>query len=206
MALDYFAFYWTLPMPWLGFTSLPDDVDAAARASRTIRYSRDLVRTHVKQQGGALVPGGEVARIETAPDRGSPELGQEFADLLRRAELAEAMVAVVDFSGHAGWRGHRYLAANYDHPRCDLICPDRDDVQYTGFDPWGHFEGWRKRTNEKIAMKPDHRDRILGALEEIDGTSHVARSAALNDLGLRTHGGKPWTADNLRKFLALDQG
>ena len=31
------GFYWTLPVPWAGFVELPEDIDAAAKASRTIR-------------------------------------------------------------------------------------------------------------------------------------------------------------------------
>ena len=38
------GFYWTLPVPWAGFTDLPTDVDEAAAQSRTIRYQRDLIR------------------------------------------------------------------------------------------------------------------------------------------------------------------
>jgi hypothetical protein len=33
----FVGFYWTLPMPKVGFTRLPEDAGAAAEASRTIR-------------------------------------------------------------------------------------------------------------------------------------------------------------------------
>lgn len=202
MKQRYYAFYWTLPVPWVGFTSLPAGIDAAARASRTIRYCREKVRAHVSTHGGVLVPGGEVAMMELAPDRGSPEVGAEFARLLARAEREGAHVAIVDFSGHNSWRGHQYLAAHYDHPACELVPVSPDDVHLAGFNPFDHFEAWRERTRAKSAGKADHRARIIAALEEIDGTSLAARAGALNDLGLQTHTGKAWTADNLRKFLA----
>ena len=121
MKQGYFAFYWTFPVPWVGFTSLPDTVDEAETISRTIRYSRAQVRAHVAQVGGEILPGGEVACIELAPDRGSPEIGAELERFLIRAEAAGAMVAIVDFSGHDGWRGHQFLSRHYDHPRCDVI-------------------------------------------------------------------------------------
>lgn len=197
----YFAFYWTLPVPWVGFTSLPDDIDAAEDASRTIRYSRQMARAHVKAQGGQIVPGGEVARIELAPDRGSPEIGAEFGRLLDMAAKCGARVVIVDFSGHNSWRGHKYLGEHYRHPCCEVIHASHDDVHLAGFNPYDHFEGWRERTRAKIAAKSDHRAKVLGALAEIDGASFSSRAAALNETGLTTHGGKPWTADNLRKFL-----
>jgi len=206
MKQGYFAFYWTFPVPWVGFTSLPDNVDEAAAISRTIRYSRAQVRAHVAQTGGEMLPGGEVARIELAPDRGSAEIGADFALLLSRAEAAGAMVAIVDFSAHDGWRGHQFLSRHYDHPRCDVIRASYEDLHLAGFNAYDHFEGWRTRTNAKIAAKPDHRARILAALAEIEGGSFSARAEALSALELKTHGGKEWTGDNLRKFLKVDLG
>ena len=201
MKQGYFVFSWTFPVPWAGFTSLLDNVDEAAAISRTIRYSRAQVRAHVAQIGGEMLPGGEMARIELAPDRGSPEIGAELERLLIRAEAAGAMVAIVDFSGHDGWRGHQYLSRHYDHPCCDVICAGYEDLHLAGFNAYDHFEDWRTRTKAKIAAKPDHRARILAALEEIDGDSLPFRAEALNALGLKTHSGKVWTGDNLRKFV-----
>ena len=201
MKQGYFAFYWTFPVPWVGFTSLPDTVDEAETISRTIRYSRAQVRAHVAQVGGEILPGGEVACIELAPDRGSPEIGAELERLLIWAEAAGAMVAIVDFSGHDGWRGHQFLSRHYDHPRCDVIRASYEDLHLAGFNAYDHFEGWRARTKAKIAAKPDHRARIVAALDEIDGGSLPARAEALNALGLKTHGGKGWTGENLRKFV-----
>ena len=40
----FVGFYWTLPMPHVGFTKLPRDAEAAAEASQTIRYQRERVR------------------------------------------------------------------------------------------------------------------------------------------------------------------
>lgn len=36
--MNYIGFYWTLPVNWAGFTTLPSDADAAAKVSCTIRY------------------------------------------------------------------------------------------------------------------------------------------------------------------------
>jgi hypothetical protein len=37
----------------------------------------------------------------------------------------------------------------------------------------------------------------------MEGGTLSGRANALNGMGLLTHGGKPWTADNLRKFLKV---
>ena len=45
MGRNAVGFYWTLPVPWAGFTDLPKDIDAAVKASRTIRYQVQRVRS-----------------------------------------------------------------------------------------------------------------------------------------------------------------
>ena len=56
----YVGVYWTLPVNWAGFRALPLDVDAAAAASRTIRYQRERVRGWVR---GARVRAGAALRV-----------------------------------------------------------------------------------------------------------------------------------------------
>ncbi len=63
------GFYWTLPVPWAGFTELPTDIDAAAGASRTIGYQRALIRRHAKAEKLNLIR--EEVFLEIEPDRGS---------------------------------------------------------------------------------------------------------------------------------------
>lgn len=201
MDQEYLAFYWTFPVPWTGFRRLPAEIEDAARASRTIRHSRAMVQAFLSQSGGRLLPDGEIAVIELAPDRGSPELGEAFLHLLRRAEARRARVALVDFSGHRGWRSHQYLARHHDHPCCTLIPASLEDVHLSGFNPFDNFEAWRDRNRARIAGKPDHRQKVLEALLVLDGTSIAGRARALNDLGLATYTGKAWTAESLRKFL-----
>ena len=198
MRQGYYGFYWTLPVPWYGFVRLSSRPAIAARQSRTIAYCRNRVRAHVRQAGGRML--GEVALMEAEPDRGSPELAAEFRRLLDKAQREGARVAVVDFSDHRNWRRHWELSRHYEHPACDVIEADPAEVQLSHFNPWAHFEEWRERTRANIAGKGDHRAQILAALETVEGSFPV-RAAALNLMELKTHGGKPWTGDNLRKFL-----
>jgi hypothetical protein len=67
MAKDYLGFYWTLPVNWRNFHSLPANVDDAAKASRTIRYQREVISRYVTEHGGTLA--GEIAFIDVQPDR-----------------------------------------------------------------------------------------------------------------------------------------
>ena len=59
----YLGLYWTLPVPWAGFTRLPKDAKAAAARSRTIAYQRERVRRWVAEEGLSLdvCTGGELA-------------------------------------------------------------------------------------------------------------------------------------------------
>ena len=55
------GFFWTLPIPWTGFTHLPDDVTTAATMSRTIRYQCELIRDYARKQN--CPPSAPVAQI-----------------------------------------------------------------------------------------------------------------------------------------------
>jgi hypothetical protein len=63
----FVGFYWTLPVNWTGFRSLPKDVEEAAAKSRTIRYQMERVRKHVDENAGELV--GEFTFMDVRPDR-----------------------------------------------------------------------------------------------------------------------------------------
>lgn len=65
------------------------------------------------------------------------------------------------------------------------------------FDPIQHFRSWAERWVDHAGAKEEHRETILAALRDAPPTG---RAAWLNNFGLRTHTGKEWTADNLRKF------
>ena len=69
MVRNAVGFYWTLPVPWTGFTSLPSDIDEAAKVSRTIRYQRNTIRRYAKVEGYRLIH--EEVFLEIKPDRGS---------------------------------------------------------------------------------------------------------------------------------------
>lgn len=107
MSGTYVGVYWTLPVNWAGFLDLPPDVNAAAAASRTIRYQRERVRGWVREQGGTLL--GEVAFMDTRTDRATDAV----RDVLRRAAAAYAgkgaTLLAVQFHEVHHWQHNPFL-------------------------------------------------------------------------------------------------
>jgi len=183
-------------------TTLPQDVDAAAKVSRTIRYQRDLVRRHVREEHGILAR--EMALLELAPDRATPESLGILEKLVRECP-PQAVFISVDFSVAQGWRPQPSLRKGVPPERSYALSPDPLPIDGVIFDPRSHFRQWRHKEQQHISGKSAHRATILGALSECRTTASFAEKATqLDGLGLRTHGGRVWTPDNLRKFLAKD--
>lgn len=208
MKQPYFGFYWTYPVPRVGFTELPKDVDEAARASTTIAYSRAIVRDHVARNEGVLVRDGEMALLEQEPDRGSKWLAEQFSKLLDRGRHEDAYVAIVVFSEHRKWRGHQYLAELYKVDPCDPICLDHRDLP-SGVNPYEHFK--KRKASDKASVtarieeKPLHREDILATLRSYSDEPLAKQAAILEAEGLKTFYGRHWTAANLRRFLGKDR-
>lgn len=211
----YLGLYWTLPVPWAGFTQLPKDVEKAAKASRTIRYQRERVRRWVKEEGGTLI--AEEVFLELAPDRGTEHILPAVDRLLSRAKADGAKLVLVDFSEAYGWRRHaalhEHLAAQPAlHVMLDpepLLIIEEGALAVAGsltgaFDPAGHFRAWREVEATHAATKPQRKAHLASAIAARQGehASLAALAQALNADGLTTPTGKPWSADNLRKFMA----
>lgn len=194
--------YWTLPVPWAGFTALPPDVDGAAKVSRTIRYQRDLVRRRAGENGLVLID--EAVFLELAPDRGSAEIAAAVRQ--RLAAVPAALVIWVDFAVAAGWRAHHPLRAALEAlGRQSLpLYPDPIPIDGALFDPAAHFQDWRDRQQAWIDGKPQRAAAALARLSDLRaaGLSLPKAAARLNEEGLPSLTGRPWTADNLRKLLA----
>lgn len=196
--------YWTLPVPWAGFTVLPADVDAAAAVSRTIRYQRDLVRRRAAEDGLELA--GEAVFLEIAPDRGSREIAAAVRRRLAPWIGSGALVLWVDFAQAAGWRAHDPLRKVLTALGAQSfpIWPDPLPIDGKPFDVRAHFEDWRARQQAWTEAKPAREAAALARLGNLQaqGASLAKAAARLNAEGLPSLTGRPWTADNLRKFLA----
>ncbi|WP_028031080.1 recombinase family protein [Gemmobacter nectariphilus] len=197
------GFYWTLPVPWAGFTALPEDIEAAARISRTIRYQCELIRQYARKHKYRLV--AEKVFLEIEPDRGS----EYIVDVLRPLEaLCRAQGAAllhVDFSAVQGCRSHGPLSGWAQHADIDIetVYPDEILIEGEVFDPHRHFSDWRQKQHEWTMSKPD---RIAKARHEADqlraaGRTHRSIATELNERDVRSASGKPWTEDRIRQLL-----
>lgn len=201
--MDYIGFYWTLPVPWAGHQDLPQDVEAAAAKSQTIRYQRACVRQWVKHNKGHLID--ERAFMELAPDRGTEHIVPAVEEALKRCRETGAQLLVVDMAASYGWRGHPFLSrVLHDNDAvCERIYPDAILMDGKSFDPVAHFRTWRAAQKEFIGSKDERMARARAAAEALSPscTSYSELAEALNQEGHVTATGKPWTAENLGKFL-----
>lgn len=196
------GFYWTLPVPWARFTSLPEDVDEAAKASQTIAYQREVIRAYAKENGYELVR--EKVFLEIEPDRGTDLI---WAPLDQAAGLCRDLGAdliLVDFSEVQGWRRHGPLKEWIRKADIGIttIFPDEIIVNGRYFDPHSHFSTWKDRqrrwVDEKGKRSVAAGNRIAEMISEGFTYSEIADS--LNSEGVFTPTGKIWTKDNVQKF------
>lgn len=201
--MDYLGFYWTLPVNWAGFTDLPREADAAAAASRTIRYQRDRIRRWVHEEKGNLL--AEAVFMDSRPDRGTDAIRDDIARLLAEAETRDATLLLVDFTQAFGWRPHGPL---YDligaSPRCLMLTPDPVMIDGRLFDPARHFRQWRALDSAYRETKEAQLLAVGQTMADLRarGASHAAIAAGLNETGLKTANGRAWSAETVRKFLA----
>jgi hypothetical protein len=198
----YIGFYWTLPVPWADFRTLPTNADSAAEKSLTIRYQRDRVRRWVREEHGELI--AEEVFLELQPDRGSEQIVPIVEHLLARCHSEQAVFILVDFSDAFGWRRHGPL---WDRLADERLCMPLDPAPITlngeEFDPVEHFRAWREIEYAHASSKPQRKAAIAKAISELQSSnSTLAELAiALNAEGVLTPSGRQWTEDNLRKFL-----
>ena len=202
--MHFIAFYWTLPVKWAGFTQLPKTADEAAKASWTIRYQVERVRRWVKDEKGTLLR--EAVFMDARPDRGTDAIQSEIGKLLAEAVKKDAELVLVDFAQAFGWRPHGPLFDMIgDAKNCVLLPPEPIRINDELYDPVAHFRRWREIEQARQFEKDDLKQAALATMTDLkaDGASYAAIAVRLNDMGVTTINGRAWTADNVRKFMAL---
>lgn len=197
------GFYWTLPVPWDGFTKLPDDIEGAAKASRTIRYQRALVHAYAASQGYELIR--EVHFLEIEPDRGTDFILEPLRKVEALCQANSATMLYVEFAEVQGWRSHAPLDTWAHQARIDVTPISAGPAMVDGklFDPHRHFADWRERQRQWTDAKPQRIALAAARAEELkaEGLGNAAAANALNDERVLSPTGKMWTADSLRKFI-----
>ena len=199
----YIGFYWTLPVPFAGFTALPADIDAAAAQSRSVRYQRERVRRWVHAEAGELV--AERAFLELAPDRGTAAVTGDLDAAIALSRASDAALVLVDFAESFGWRRHPALWDRLREAGASHMALTPDPVMIDGqvFDPMAHFRRWREIWDAFRASRPERKAAIaeaIGALA-IEGGAYAEIAKQLNASDIKTLNGKPWTKETVRKFL-----
>jgi hypothetical protein len=201
MANAYLGFYWTLPVNCAGFRRLPANIDAAAAASRTIRYQRERVRAYVAESRGRLVD--EIAFIDMQPDRATDLVEGELR-AKAAAHAGRATLLYVRFEETMHWRRNAYLLEAAREIGLDVLPLPPDPVSINGetFDPILHFRQWREcdegaRTRLKLHAAQGLRA-ALAAAPKGNGRWQAA-AEWLNAAKILTSRGGRWTAENVRK-------
>jgi hypothetical protein len=197
------AFYWTLPVPWAGFDTLPDDIELAAIASRTIGFQRDLISRFAAEEGLEIVH--EATFLEVEPDRGSEFIEGALEAAAAKCRQHGATLLFVDFSGAQGWRSHAPMLQWLREADVEALPIEATEVAMDGlvFDPHEHFAEWRARQRKWSAEKDSRRAKALTRAADLqkEGLSHSAVAMRLNEEGVRSLSGKLWTGEGVRKFL-----
>ena len=199
------GFYWTLPVPWAGFTRLPADIEDAAAASKTIGYQRAAIREYAQKAGYRIVH--EEIFLEIEPDRGSDLILGPLAKVERICRRNNATLLFVEFADFQGWRSH--------NPMHEWSCLTMINVEPVSavplrvegriFDPYAHFRGWRRTQREWTEEKSQRSSHARNRAHVLKSSGLNSREIAqrLNDEGLRSLSGKPWSGESLRKFLTI---
>lgn len=202
MREPFVGLYWTLPVTWAGYRDLPPSVDAAALASKTIRYQRERVRRYVFDMAGDLVD--EIAFMDTRTDRATDAV----RDVLRRNAPAfhasRPTLLTVWFEQTNNWRRNPFLLRAAAELGLNLIglSPDALVIDGIVFDPSRHFAAWRKRNGtatDRLRLAAE--DGLQKALVAVpDGTGRWrAIATSLNERGIATSRGCAWTSEGVRK-------
>ena len=197
------GFYWTLPVPWAGFTSLPKSVEAAMTISRSIRYQAERVRRWAKEDGSTLIH--EVVFLEVRADRGTSAILPEVEALLKKAEALDAQLVLVNFAEAFYWRAHSPLwSLLKGEARVLALDPAPQLIDGVWFAPEEHFRSWQDIAAAHTALKPGVKAALSKRLLDMKegGASYAEIARVLNAEGVTTPNGKSWQADNLRKLLA----
>jgi hypothetical protein len=195
------GFYWTLPVPWAGFTFLPEGIEAAAKASRTIRYQREAIRRYARDHHWAVVD--EVVFLELGPDRGSVFVSDALGKAVASCRRHDAILLFVDFSVVHGWRIHDPLRQALEALGIEPlpVPPVPLPIQGETFDPFAHFAAWRARQQQWTAEKSARQAAVAAKTTALrdEGRTYAEIAEMLSAAGIPSASGKPHTAESVRK-------
>ncbi len=191
-------------MYWAQFTSLPNGVDEAAKASTTIWYQREITRRFCRNENIKLL--SEELFMDVRPDRGSPEIEGPLRKIFAACEKSDAFFLYVNFSGRFGTRSHSHLRWCIEDANVEALCLPAETIRTASgaFDIYGHFRNWKAIQEEHTRQKESRKYQARGMATHLRRKGLTFREIAvmMNERDILSATGKTWTADSLRKFLA----
>ncbi len=193
------GFYWTLPVTWRD-VPVPDvsDIEKAAQRSKTLAWQREAVQRWARENGYEIIK--EQAYLELQPDRVLPYVEDELKGLAELARETDASILFVDFSQEIGWRQHillRNLAGSEEPFEAVALHASEAERFAQHFSGWRQdYKDWLETRGERITQARKRADELQGQGKKYPEIAHC-----LNEEGIKTKTGRPWTGDNLRKFL-----
>jgi hypothetical protein len=201
----FVGFYWTLPVNWANFRSLPKDAEAAADKSRTVRYQRERVRRFVEENRGVLVD--EIVFMDTRPDRATEAIEEALLRAQESCNRRRATLLYVRFEDRNYWRANPHLHRYTRELGLDPVALAPDPVAIDGrlFDPMKHFRRWRQiDARSKAALQETAQTALAEVLQQV-GVDYPGRykeiADRLNAAGVKTGRGGVWTAEGVRKTV-----
>ena len=96
-----------------------------------------------------------------------------------------------------GQRAAKASVTRRAREKCGLV------IDGAEFEPVKHFRTWRQIERVHAETKPQRKAALAAAIDRLasEHATHASLAEALNADELFTPNGKPWTADNLRKFM-----
>lgn len=201
------CFYWTLPVPWVGFVKLAPDIEEASKQSKTIRYQRQLLKDHVEIHGYEIVH--EEIFLEIEPDRGSDLILAPLKKVEVICRQEKALLLFVEFADVQGWRGHAPMHGWAAQTNIDIEPVSARAIALDGklFDPYAHFRRWRHQQDRWSAGKADRAQEARKYAKELKGKGLSFGEIAhyFNNERIRSRSGRPWTGESLRKLLTTPE-
>lgn len=199
------GFYWTRPVNWVGFRTLPRDAEAAAKASRTILYQMERVRGWAREHAVRLAD--EVVFMDVRTDRATDGCKEALLEARLKCSDPKPLLLYVGFEEVNLWRHNPHLqrAAEGMGFEAFSLSPAPITIRGQLFDPIEHFRRWRRvdevgraEIRRKAAFELE---RVNAAFPDGEGR-YLLIADALNERGVRTVTGVPWTAEGVRKTLS----
>lgn len=197
------GFYWTFPVNWLPIPEFEtDDIEVAAKGSKTINVQREAIRRWAKESGFKLIH--EEAFVEAEPDRISSEAGKVLDRLLERAKQVDAKVLFVDLKHEVNKRNHRILNELVDFQShangllqsVPLAWQEQEFLA-------GHFADWGMVHRHWLEHREERQRMTLARARRLREQRLPLKTVAhqLNEANLPSMTGKLWNEETLRKFL-----